>query len=209
MSCCCPNSDKEISCSVGEAPAEKSSCCAGECKCGPGCKCGPECECRKSGACGSKKACPVKCCAGAAIAGLLAAMVMYLFEGFWHGQYLMSIYAQTPNLWRSYTEMQAMGGWYAGVTVAMGLILSYVFSRNYEGKGWPEGVRFGFYVGLLIGVSHFAAYLYLPISLNLAVLWLCGWIVEGVLAGITLSLAYGAIYKKRGADSYSAGKNCT
>lgn len=198
MSCCSPKSEKTECCSTeGGCP-----CCGGECKCGPGCPC-------KTGACAPKdKGCSKKKCCGVLLGGLLSAMIMFLFEGFYHGQYLMPIYLQTASVWRSMAEMQSLMGWYVGVLVATGLILSFLFSRNYENKGVPEGVRFGFYVGLLIGVTHFCAYVHLPIPLSLAVLWLLGWIVEGVLVGITLALTYMAIQKKPACGSSNTEKSC-
>jgi hypothetical protein len=125
-------------------------------------------------------------------------MVMYLFEGFWHGTYLAPTYDQTKNLWRSVSEMQSLGGLYALITIALGLAISFIFAKNYQSKGVPEGIRFGFYIGLLLGLSHFALFLALPISMNLASLWLFGWIIEGVLVGITLSLTYLAVSGGKG-----------
>jgi len=141
----------------------------------------------------------VKKCLVVLFGGLMVALIMFLFEGFWHGQYLMPFYEMTRNLWRPMAEMQALSGWYVGVLIATGVILSVIFSKNYECRGLPEGVRFGFYMGLLLGVTHFCAYVHMPISLNLASLWFFGWIIEGVLAGITLSLTYMAFSKKAGA----------
>jgi len=201
-------------CSTDTIPMQqKTECCAtptgGGCPCcgnGP-CKCGPNCACHKAGgSCATScevpaksGCCPVKKCLVVLFGGLMAALIMFLFESFWHGQYLMPFYETTHNLWRPMAEMQALSGWYAVVLVAMGVILSIIFSKNYECRGLPEGVRFGFYMGLLLGVTHFCAYVHMPISINLASLWFFGWIIEGVLAGITLSLTYMAFSKKAGA----------
>jgi len=218
MGCC--SHEQPIPTKTACTPEMKSGCpCCG----GGTCTCGPGCKCRAAGMCcdtasscattscatdKSDKCCPVKKCMSAFIGGLLAAMVMFLFEGFWHGQYLMPFYLQTHNIWRPMADMQALMGWYIGVLVAMGLILSLIFSKNYECKGLPEGVRFGFYIGLLLGVSHMGAFVHLPIPINLAVLWLCGWIIEGVLVGVTLSLTYMAFDKKAGLCG-SAKKSCS
>lgn len=188
------------------------------CGCGPGCRCAPGCKCCAGGKCGAgcacacaaynsaacapsectPKKCWMKCALTIGLGGILAAMVMYLFEGFWHGNYLMPVYEQTKTLWRSAVEMQSLGGTYALVTIAIGLVISFIFAQNYQGKGVPEGIRFGFYIGLLLGLAHFTAYLSLPITLNLAMLWLFGWLIEGVLIGITLSLTYLAVAGNKG-----------
>lgn len=130
-------------------------------------------------------------------AGIFAAIVMYLFEGFWHGQYLMPIYETTKEIWRPYPEMAALSNWSMGMTLALALALSYVFSMNYENRGIGEGVRFGIAMGVLIGLVQAMAYVYLPISLHLAILWLFGWIIEGVLIGMALALAHLSFQKNK------------
>ena len=121
---------------------------------------------------------------------------------------MMPLYEQTKAVWRPFAEMQALGTYNIGVIVAMGLVLSFIFSRNYEGKCMPEGIRFGFYIGLLLGISHFCAYTYMPIPMEIAVKWLFGWIIEGVLAGITLALAYAA-FKKKSAGACGTARSCS
>ena len=188
MSCC--STDKSEA--KGSCSTEKSECCKDDaCGCGPDCKCGPDCGCH------AKKCCPVKCCFTVLLGGLLAAMVMYLFEGFWHGTYLASLYDQTKALWRPFADMQALGSQIAIFTVVFGVVLSFIFAKNYEGKGVGEGVRYGFYVGILLGLKQAAAYFYMPISMHLATLWFFGWIIEGVLVGITLALTFLAMTSKK------------
>lgn len=129
------------------------------------------------------------------LAGVFAAIIMYLFEGFWHGQYLMPVYELTESLWRPYEQMQQLWQISVGMTLALGISLSFIFAMNYENKGIGEGVRFGLPMGIIMGIIQSMAFLYLPISTNLATLWLLGWIVEGTLVGISLAVAFQALQK--------------
>lgn len=133
---------------------------------------------------------------GTIVAGVLAAIVMYVFECFWHGQYLMPIYELTPNIWRPFADMEQLRIVSLGMTLALAMGLSFIFSMNYENRGIGEGVRFGIAMGVVLGVVQSMAFLYLPISINLATLWLLGWIVEGVLVGVALALAHIAFQKQ-------------
>ena len=48
-------------------------------------------------------------------------------------------------------DMQNLFGWDIGVMVVMGLLFClHLQPRHYENKGIGEGVRFGFYLGLLL-----------------------------------------------------------
>ncbi len=188
MSCC--STDKSEA--KGSCSTEKSECCK-----------------KDEGGCGEKKCCPIKCCLTVLLGGLLAAMVMYLFEGFWHGTYLASTYDQTKTLWRALPDMQALGSQIAGFTVIFGIVLSFIFAKNYEGKGLGEGVRYGFYIGALLGLNAAAGYFYMPISFHLATLWFFGWIIEGVLIGATLSLTYMALTSKKSCGTSKKDSCCS
>ena len=64
-----------------------------------------------------------------------------------HQIILKSAYQATANLWRPETEMQAyMGSMFLGQFL-VALFLAWIFVHGYKGKGWMEGIRFGFLVG--------------------------------------------------------------
>jgi hypothetical protein len=160
------------------------------CGCDPNCQCGPDCKCAcNTQACGTKK-CVSRCCLAVLVAGLITAGALYVFEAFWHSQFMMPLYEKTQNVWRSWPEMQALNGYYILGLILIGITLSFIFTRNYQNGGLAEGIRFGFYLGLLIGLIQFMAYIYLPIPMEIGVRWFFGWVIEGVIAGITLSLTF-------------------
>jgi hypothetical protein len=126
-----------------------------------------------------------------AIAPVMASWVgISLFDWVYHGVLLMPLYVQTAFLWRPMAEIQAMMPWNTVQQLLLAAVLSFLFSRHYEGKGLREGVRFGLYVGALMGVLHLGAYAYLPMPLSLALLWTLGGVLQGIWVGVILAFVY-------------------
>ncbi len=114
----------------------------------------------------------------------------YLFDMLVHGNLLMPLYNETPNLWRPEADMQGMMGWCIGYHLALAMVTTYIFTRNFEGKGLDEGVRFGFYIGLFLAVVHAGSFIFMPISGQLVIGWIVASLFWGVLSGVVLSLLY-------------------
>ena len=117
---------------------------------------------------------------------------MFAYEFIVHGQLMMPMYMETQQLWRPEESMKELMPWSLGICLALAAAITWLFTRHYEGKGMEEGVRFGLYVGLIMGLVQAGAYVYLPISLNLAIAWLVVYVIEGIGAGVILSLTYKA-----------------
>lgn len=111
----------------------------------------------------------------------------FIYDMMLHGTCLMSIYQQTPQLWRAPSEMQQYGWVMLVAYVLQALVFVSLFKGGYESKGLMEGVRFGALVGVLVGSLSFAHYGYMPISLELALYWFVADIVRSVLAGVLVA----------------------
>jgi hypothetical protein len=103
---------------------------------------------------------------------------------------LSSAYQATANLWRPMGEMKI---WVFYVVYAfIAFFLTLIFSKGYEGKGITEGVRFGFYIGMLMAVPMaYGTYASMPIPYSLALQWFLYGLIEYIIAGIVLALVYG------------------
>lgn len=117
---------------------------------------------------------------------------IFLYEFLVHGHLLLPIYEETADLWRPKESMEAFMPWMTGIQFLFAAILCFIYTRNYESKGLEEGVRFGVMFGLLFAVMAFSPYVWMPISMTLAVAWAVTTFVEVLLLGIIFS----AIYKK-------------
>ncbi|MGQ0528199.1 MAG: hypothetical protein ACT4OY_09280 [Alphaproteobacteria bacterium] len=114
----------------------------------------------------------------------------FAFDWIVNAYFMRDLYDRTPQLWRSDAEMQETVWviWLYEFVVV--LLTAFIFTRNYEGRGTGEGVRFGALIGLLFGVQMAASYAWMPISADLAVAWL----VTGVLKGLGLGVIYALTY---------------
>ena len=94
------------------------------------------------------------------------------------------------HLWRPPEEMMM------GVIFVSNLIVSYflslIFSKGYQGKGIGEGVRFGFYVGMIMATPMaYVTYATMPITYSLALQWFLYGIIQYLIYGIVLATVYG------------------
>jgi len=113
---------------------------------------------------------------------------VFFYEYLLHGQLLVGMYEQTAHLWRSAEDSKMEFIFISQILFAA--LVTFLFTRNYENKGVKEGLRFGFYLGLLLGVIEIGKYCYMPIPGNLVLSWMVGVIVEGIGAGVVVSLVY-------------------
>lgn len=71
------------------------------------------------------------------------------------------------------------------------MVITFIFTRNYESKGLGEGVRFGVMIGLLTGLVLVSSYLGLGTIKTVGLVWIIDSIMHGIVLGVTLSLVYG------------------
>jgi hypothetical protein len=107
-----------------------------------------------------------------------------------HGIVLAPAYAATQNIWRP-DMMDKMWIMYIA-TLVVSYFFTLIFSKGYEGKGAVEGVRFGLYIGVMLGVGMaFGTYAMIAIPFSLALQWFLYSIIEYIIAGIGVALFFG------------------
>jgi len=125
---------------------------------------------------------------------IAACMVLFLFiygyETLVHGVLLATLYGQTPTIWRDYDHMLAYVPFNVAIMILITLWLTFIFSRLFKTSGWRNGLRFGFYFGVLSGIQAAGAYYYLPISVTLSICWFIANVVEGLVGGVIIGLIY-------------------
>jgi hypothetical protein len=122
---------------------------------------------------------------GMVVAGFI---FTFIYEYGVHEHLLATMYEETANLWRTPEEMEALCWMGIGARLAIVALLAFIFTRNYEGKGMGEGVRFGAYLGLYTGIGQASMYVYSPITMELALAWLSTTVVYTIAMGIIFSL---------------------
>jgi hypothetical protein len=63
-----------------------------------------------------------------------------------------------------------------------------IFSKGYENKGAMEGVRYGFYVGMMVSLPMaYGTYAVMPIPYTLALQWFLYGLVVNIICGVVLT----------------------
>jgi hypothetical protein len=135
--------------------------------------------------------CPMK---KIAIATVIVFIVSFIYDWLVHGMLLHADYEATAALWRPMAEMQGLMKYailYHAV-LAFGTAALYCYSMKSADCGGAcrgKGLRFGLLLGIIIGISHFSAFIMLPMPLSLAVKWFVAGLGWGLVQGFALSCA--------------------
>jgi hypothetical protein len=116
-------------------------------------------------------------------------VVLVVLDLLIHNVLLAGAYESMQNVWRS-DMAQKMWILYI-VKLFVAFFFSFIFSKGYENKGIAEGVRYGFYMGLLLGVPYaYGTYASFAIPYYVALQWFIYALVEYIIAGIALALVF-------------------
>ena len=104
--------------------------------------------------------------------------------------FLQGEYQATSQLWRPMEEMKY--GLFYVVYLIVSFFFTLIFSKGYEGKGIQEGLRYGFYVGMIMATSMaYGTYGSMPIPYSLALKWFLFGLLEYMILGIIVALVFG------------------
>lgn len=104
--------------------------------------------------------------------------------------FLQGEYQATSQLWRPMEEMKY--GLFYVVYLIVSFFFTLIFSKGYEGKGVQEGIRYGFYVGMMMAVPMaYGTYGSMPIPYSLALKWFLFGLIEYMILGIVVALVFG------------------
>ena len=126
---------------------------------------------------------------------VFAFIAAYVFLFLWgwllNGVFLKDVYAQTPNLWRSQSEMMSLFYW---IIIGQALIVfSFVmiYASGFAGGGVIAGIRLGVLLEIAAIGMRLGFYAVQPIPGKLILYGSIGGLVEMVIVGAMV----GAIYK--------------
>ena len=126
---------------------------------------------------------------------IIAFIAAYSFLSVWgwllNGVLLKDVYAETPNLWRSQTEMASLFHW---IIIGQALVVfSFVmiYASGFAGGGIIAGIRLGLLLEIAAIGMRLGFYAVQPIPGKLIVYGSFGGIIEMVIVGAMV----GAIYK--------------
>jgi hypothetical protein len=120
-------------------------------------------------------------------------VALFTFDFLANNFLLKDAYIETISLWRLRSEQNMF--LILLTELLYSAVFVYIFTRNYEDKGTSEGVRFGFYIGLLMATTQFGKYAFMPIPFSLAFSWMVSGIISSVISGVIASVVYGSSKK--------------
>ena len=103
-----------------------------------------------------------------------------------HGVLLKETYEATAHLWRTMqdTNMMLMHA----ITLALAVFFVLLYHLCVSEKSVSMGLKLGVLFGVAAGIMAASAYVYMPISLTLAIDWFVGTLVKFVVAGWLVGL---------------------
>jgi len=126
---------------------------------------------------------------------ILAFMAAYIFLFVWgwllNGVLLKDLYAETPNLWRSQSEMAGLFHWIVVFSLVM------IYASGFAGGGVLAGIRLGVLLEIAAIGMRLGFYAVQPIPGRLILYGSIGGLIEMVIVGAMV----GAIYKPASAGT--------
>jgi len=103
---------------------------------------------------------------------------------------LAPTFASVSHLFRPNEEMKM---WVIFVSyLFFAFFFTFIFSKGYEGKGILEGVRYGFYVALMMALPYnYMMYAVMPLPYSMAFQGFLYGTIELIICGIVLALVFG------------------
>ena len=124
------------------------------------------------------------------VAFIAAYIFLFVWGWLFNGVLLKDVYAETPNLWRSQSEMASLFHW---IIIGQALIVfSFVmiYASGFAGGGIIAGIRLGLLLEIAAIGMRLGFYAVQPIPGKLIVYGSIGGIIEMVIVGAMV----GAIY---------------
>jgi len=125
----------------------------------------------------------------------LAFLAAFVFTFFWgwllNGVLLKDVYAETPNLWRSQSEMMSLFHW---IVIGQALVVFafvMIYASGFAGGGIAAGIKLGIMLEIAAIGMRLAFYAVQPFPGKLTAYGSISGLIEMIIAGAIV----GAVYK--------------
>ena len=126
---------------------------------------------------------------------VFAFIAAYVFLFLWgwllNGVFLKDVYAQTPNLWRSQSEMMSLFYWIIIGQAQIVFAFVLIYASGFASGGVIAGIRLGILIEIAAIGMRLGFYAVQPIPGKLILYGSIGGLVEMIIVGAIV----GAIYK--------------
>jgi hypothetical protein len=126
---------------------------------------------------------------------ILAFIAAYIFIFLWgwlvNGVFLKDVYAETPNLWRTQSEMAGLFHWIIIGQALVVLAFVMIYASGFAGGGVAAGIRLGVLLEIAAIGMRLGFYAVQPIPGKLVFYGSVSGLIEMIIVGAMV----GAIYK--------------
>jgi hypothetical protein len=126
---------------------------------------------------------------------ITAFIAAYIFMFFWgwlvNGVFLKDIYAETPNLWRSQSEMMSLFHWILIGQALVILAFVMIYASGFAGGGVFSGIRLGILLEIAAIGMRLGFYAVQPFPGKLIIYGSIGGLIEMIIVGAIV----GGIYR--------------
>src|SRR2546423_396218 len=126
---------------------------------------------------------------------VMAFFLTYVFIFAWgwllNGVFLKDVYAETPNLWRSQSEMMSLFHWIITGQALLVFAFVAIYASGFAGGGVISGIRLGILLEIAAIGMRLAIYAVQPFPAKLIIYGSISGLIEMIIVGAIV----GAIYK--------------
>ena len=125
--------------------------------------------------------------------GFIASFIVMMVTNFLIHEVLLGSLYRSPSMAGMMRPVGESLLWIHFVTAAVAsFFFTLIYSKGNEGKGIGEGVRYGFYIGMLMSIPMaYDTYAEMPIPYALALQWFCYGVIQYILMGIAVAMVFG------------------
>ena len=118
--------------------------------------------------------------------------VVTVFDLVFHEFIMSKIYLEYSALFRAQDEIQKHSNLMHIANIIYSSAFCYIYSKGYEpGKSVSQGIRYAIWISLLLWIPQAIVHTVIfPYPKILQISWLIGYVVQTVLAGITVTTTY-------------------
>jgi hypothetical protein len=131
---------------------------------------------------------------------IIAFIAAYIFLFVWgwllNGVVLKDVYAETPNLWRSQSEMMSLFHW---IIIGQALVVFAfvtIYASGFAGGGVIAGIRLGILLEIAAIGMRLGFYAVQPIPGKLILYGSIGGLIEMIIVGAMVGAIYKPAYEK-------------
>ncbi len=125
------------------------------------------------------------------LASIVVFVVYEIVNYLIHSLILAGAYQATASLWRTMEDMNSKM-WILWLSdLVKSFVFVYIFTKGIENRGWMEGLRYGFWIGLYVSIGMgFGSYATSPFPFSLALQWFVFGVIQLIICGIVTALIY-------------------